>query len=314
VKLVFFGTAEFARESLDALLRARFEPALVVTPPPRRRRRGAAPEPTPVEFRAADAGIEIFRVEEVNHPESLARLRAVSAQLFVVAEFGQILSEALLAIPRAGAINVHASLLPRHRGATPVSAAILAGDRETGVTIQRVVKRLDAGPMLSQRAVTIGGEEDAGELFARLARLGGELLVEVVGAFAAGRPPVDVAQEEAQATVCRRFQPTDSVLDWSMSAPALALRARALSPKPGMHTHLLRDPPLALGVRGCRAVGGAGPPGEVVAVTQEYLDVGTGEGLLRLLEVLPAGRRLMSAGEFVNGWQVKRGERFGAAG
>ncbi|MGQ0613594.1 MAG: methionyl-tRNA formyltransferase [Planctomycetaceae bacterium] len=313
MKLVFLGTAEFARESLEALLRARFPPALVVTPPPRRRKRGAAPEPTPVQLRAAEAGIEVFPVEDVNLPDSLARLCAARADLFAVAEFGQILSEELLAIPRAGAINVHASLLPRHRGATPVAAAILAGDAETGVTIQRVVKRLDAGPVLSRRAVAITEEEDAGQLLSRLARLGGELLVEVVAAFAAGRPPVAMAQEEAEATFCRRFSSADAILDWSLPALDLARRVRALSPKPGVRTHLLREPPLALGIRRCRVVGGTGPPGQVMAVSRDQLDVGTGAGLLRILELLPAGRRLLSAAEFLNGWQVRPGERFGVA-
>ncbi|MCK6461565.1 MAG: methionyl-tRNA formyltransferase, partial [Planctomycetes bacterium] len=203
MRAVFFGSHAFARESLDALLAAGFRPALVVTPPPARRRRRGAEEPTVVHARANEAGVDIATPAKVNAPESLARLRAVAADLFVVAQYGQILSEELLAIPRLGTINVHASLLPRHRGATPVAAAILAGDRETGVTIQRTVFRLDAGPILAARRVPLGPEEDAEALTARLARIGGEVLVEVVRGFASGRPPAETPQDEALATYCR---------------------------------------------------------------------------------------------------------------
>jgi methionyl-tRNA formyltransferase len=308
MRLLFLGTGAFAVESLEALRAAGFAPVLAVTPPPKRRRRRGAEEPTPVHAAAAAAGIEVATPAKANAPASLERLRAANADLFVVAEYGQILSAELLAIPRLGTINVHASLLPRHRGATPVAAAILAGDAVTGVTIQRTVLALDAGPVLAARRVEIGPDEDAGELTARLARLGGEILVEVVRAFAAGRPPVEQPQDEAKATYCRRFRPGDERIDWARPATEIARLVRALRPEPGAHAKV-RDLPLE--IRRAAAAPGGAPPGTVAALGRDHFDVGTGDGLLRVLELTPAGKRPMAARDFLNGYRLAVGERLG---
>jgi len=310
MRIVFLGSHAFAKESLEALLSAGFAPVLVVTPPPARRRRRGADEPTPVHARAAEAGIEVATPPKVNAPEALARLRDTNADLFVVAQYGQILSEELLSIPRLGTINVHASLLPRHRGATPVAAAILAGDKETGVTIQRTVFRLDAGPVLLARSVAIGPEEDAGELTDRLARLGGELLVEVVRGFAAGSPPAERQQDEAKATYCRRLKAEDARIDWGREAEEIARLVRALRPAPGARTALGREPPLEVEIRRAIAVPGRGEPGVVAEVGREGFDVGAGDGLVRVVELTPAAKRPISARDFVNGYRLAVGERF----
>lgn len=310
MRLLFLGSHAFARESLDALLRAGFPPSLVVTPPPARRRRRGGEEPTPVHALAAGAGVPVATPGKVNAPDSLARLRAADADLFVVAEYGQILSEELLAIPRLGTINVHASLLPRHRGATPVAAAILAGDRETGVTIQRTVLRLDAGPLLAARRVAIGEDEDAGALTERLARLGGHLLVEVVRAFAEGRPPAETPQDEASATYCRRRKPGDQRIDWARPAEEIARLVRAMRPDPGARARLLREPPLDVEIRRAAFARGDGAPGAVAAVAKGHFDVGTGREVLRVLELAPASKRPIAAGDFVNGYRLLVGERF----
>jgi len=312
VKTVFLGTGAFARVCLRALIEAGFAPSLVVTQPLRRRGRGGALQPTPAQEEALRAGIAVEPAEDVNRPESLARLRAEAADLFVVAEYGQILSQALLGIPRLGAINVHASLLPRYRGATPVAAAILKGDAETGVTIQRVVRKLDAGPLLARRATAIRPEEDCGSLTARLATMGGALVVEVVRAYAEGRPPREEPQAEAEATVCRRFAPADLELDFALSAEELARRVRALHPTPGARTRLLREPPIALRILAARAGPGSGRPGEIQRVG-ETIDVGTGAGLLSIRELLPENRKAMPAAAFRNGYRVRTGERLGPA-
>jgi methionyl-tRNA formyltransferase len=310
MRIVFFGSQAFARESLEALLGAGLPPALVVTPPPARRRRRGEEEPTPVHARADRAGIEAATPANVNAPESLARLRAASADLFVVAQYGQILSEELLAIPRHCTINVHASLLPRHRGATPVAAAILAGDPETGVTIQRTVYRLDAGPILAARRVAIGPLEDAEALTERLARLGGELLVEVVRAFAAGRPPAETPQDEALATYCRKLRPEDARIDWARPAEEIARLVRALRPEPGARASLRREPPLDLEVRRAAAAPGRAEPGVVAGIGRDGFDVGAGKDVLRVLELTPAAKRPMSARDFVNGYRIAVGDRF----
>jgi len=310
VTLVFFGSGAFGRATLAALVAAGFLPPLVVTQPARRRRRRGKPEPTPVERLALESGCAVFAPASVNDDDALERLRATAADLFVVAEYGQILGRALLEIPPSGAINVHASLLPRHRGATPVAAAILAGDTETGITIQRVVRKLDAGPVLAARAVPVLPEDDAGSLTARLATLGGELAVEVVRAFAAGSPPPERPQDEAQVTTCRRLRPGDAWVDWTRSAIEIERFVRALRPEPGAHARLDRDPPLDLQLLQARPVDGEGVPGVLEGVERAFFDVGTGSGLLRILEVVPASRKPMTARAFLNGYRLTRGERF----
>jgi methionyl-tRNA formyltransferase len=308
MRLVFLGSHEFAKESLLALVRAGLPPVLVVTPPPARRRRRGAEEPTPVHAAASERGIEVVTPEKVNAPDALARLRASDAGLFVVAQYGQILSEELLSIPRLGTINVHASLLPRHRGATPVAAAILAGDAETGVTIQRTVFRLDAGPILLARKIAIGPDEDAGALTERLARLGGELLAEVVRGFASGAPPTETPQDESQATYCRRLKPEDARIDWARPAMEIARLVRALRPNPGARTTLRREPPIDLEIRRAAAAPGSAAPGVVAALAEGGFDVGAGQGLLRVLELTPAAKRPMGAKDFVNGYRLRAGE------
>jgi len=311
VKIVFLGSGDVAREVFGALVEAGHSPSLVVTQPPRRRRRRGGEEPTPVHAWAAGTSLEVLAPERVNDVDVLDRLRAVAADLFVVAEYGQILSQSLLDIPPQGAINLHTSLLPRHRGAAPVAAAILAGDTETGVTVQRVVKELDAGPILASRTIEIRDDDDTGSLTARIAHLARDVLVEVVEAFAAKKPPEESAQDHSLATCVKRFKAEDRDLDFGLRARDLWRRVRALAPKPGARTALLRDEPVALGVRRAAPVEGTAPPGEVVRVSGDALRVGTGGGLLDLVEVLPAGRRPMSGAAFWNGFHVASGERLG---
>jgi len=300
--------------ALAALAEAGHAPCLVVTQPPRRRRRGGPDEETPVHREALARSLDVLGAEDVNDGPSLARLRATKADLFVVAEYGQMLKAPLLAIPAQGSINLHSSLLPRHRGATPVVAALLAGDVETGVTVQRVVLRLDAGPVLASRREPIAPDDDAGTLTERLSALGAALLVEVVDGFARGDPPAAREQDESLATRCRRLMAEDAWVDWGAPAERIARQVRALRPKPLARTTLLRAEPLDLKIlRADVAVGGAAP-GEVAEVGEEWIAVGTGEGLLRLRELLPAGRRAMDARAFRNGYRIAAGERFGRAG
>jgi methionyl-tRNA formyltransferase len=310
VKLVFLGSGTFGLKSLEALIDADHPPVLLVTQPPRRRRRHGDPEPTPTQSAAEAAGIPVATPVKVNENESLDRLRAAGADLFVVAEYGQILSRDLLDIPRLGAINVHASLLPRHRGASPVAAAILAGDQETGITIQRMVRRLDAGPLLAERRAPILPDDTTGTLTARLAPLGGDLLVEVVGALANDEAMEAREQDESRATMCRRLTREDALIDWTRSAAHIERQVRAMSPNPGAYGELQREPGLGLVIRTSQVVEGSAEPGVVAAISSEGFDVGTAEGLLRVLQLVPAARKRMSARDFVNGYRLSAGERF----
>jgi methionyl-tRNA formyltransferase len=314
VKIAFLGSGSFALPVLDALDRAGFRPALVVSQPPRRRRRGGSKEPTPVHARAAKWGVDVLTPAKVNSPESLRALRDSHAHLFVVAEYGQILSQRLLDIPPLGSINVHGSLLPRWRGATPIEAALLAGDVRTGVAIQRVVRELDAGDVLAVRFVPIAEDDDAGTLRESLSRIGGELAVEVVTGFAAGKPPPAVPQDETLVTYCARLGRADLELDWTSDADALARQIRALRPQPLARTALQRDPPLALKIVRATSIEGGGQPGVVVAASSDGVDVATGAGVLRVEELVPAARRPMTARDFINGYRISAGERFGPSG
>jgi len=311
VRIVFLGTGEFARASLRALVGASLRPALVVTPPPRRRARDAPPEPTAVHAEADAAGLIVLTPEDVHEPATLARIAASAPDLLVVADYGKILQPTLLSLPRFGAFNVHASLLPRHRGATPIQAAILAGDAETGVTIQRMVKRLDAGPILAQRAIPISDDDDAGSLLARLAPLGGDLVAEVCRELAAGRLPPERVQDESASSRSRRLDAEACTIDWSAPAADVWRRVRACSPKPGARTWLLREEAMPLGVRATRPAEGEGAAGQVVDLPGDAIAVACGRGVLLVSEVRPESRRFLTAREFLNGYRLRIGERFG---
>ena len=243
LRLVFMGTPAFAVPSLRALLSLRDvagRPArvvAVVTQPDRPAGRGGHIQASPVKVAALEAGVPVLQPGRLRRPEHVAELRAYSPDLIVVAAFAQILSPTVLDMPAYGCLNVHASLLPRWRGASPIAAAILAGDTTTGVTIMKMDAGLDTGPILAQRAETIRLDDTAATLTERLATLGASLLVDTLGPWVAGqitpRP-----QDEAQATLTRPLQREDGLIDWGATAAATVARmARAYDPWPGAYTH-----------------------------------------------------------------------------
>jgi methionyl-tRNA formyltransferase len=305
VRLLFFGSGAFGRAILQAMVHRGRAPALVVSQPPRGRRA----ERTPAHAAADALDLPVFAPEKVNRPEALLRLREAGGDLFVVADYGQILSQSLLDIPPQGTINVHASLLPRWRGATPINAAILAGDTETGVTIQRTVRELDAGPVLAARRVPLAAGATAGTLGEELAELGGALLGEVLAAFARGAPPPDVPQDPAVVTICQRITAEDACIDWSAPADAIERAVRAYHPKPGARTTLLREPPVDLTVHRASVAAGEAAPGTIARVEDARIVVGTGRDLLAIEALQAAGRRPMDARSFLNGTRVSAGER-----
>jgi len=230
-RLAFFGTPQFGVPVLERLLEAGHAVAAVVTQPDRPRGRGYFVQESPVKRAAHAHGLEVWQPDRLKDEAFLARVRALELDLAVVAAYGKILPEALLAIPRRGFLNVHASLLPKYRGAAPVHRAILAGERETGVTIMRVVAELDAGPILARRPRPIGDEETSVEVEADLARLGADLLVEVLAELARGPVP-ETPQDPAQATYAPRLTRADSPIDWRRPARALHDQVRGLHPWP----------------------------------------------------------------------------------
>jgi methionyl-tRNA formyltransferase len=230
LKLVFAGTAAFAVPSLRALHAAGHQIQLVITQPDKPGHRMKVTPPA-VKVAAQELGLEVFQPERIRGPETVDRLRRLAPDLLVVVAYGQILTPELLGIPRLGAVNVHASLLPRHRGAAPIAHAILSGDHETGVTIMRMDEQLDHGPVLAQRTADIGPREDAVALTARLAGMGAELLVETLAQLDELRP---IEQDHARATVAARLRREDGELDWDLPADEIDRRVRALQPWPGV--------------------------------------------------------------------------------
>ncbi len=217
--------------SLKALRGAGHDVPLVVTQPDRRAGRGMKLAPPPVKAAAEELGLEVFQPEKIRAPEALQRLRSVAPDLLVVVAYGQIVPRAVLDLPRLGAVNVHASLLPRWRGAAPIAHAILAGDAETGVTIMRMDEQLDHGPVLAVQATPIGEREDAPALTARLAEMGAQLLVTALEGWEDLRV---VGQDDSRATVAPRLKREDGELDWSLDAGEIDRRVRALQPWPGV--------------------------------------------------------------------------------
>jgi len=315
MRIVFFGTPEFAVPSLAALLEAGHQVACVVTQPDRpcgRHRHLAAP---PVKEFAAARGLRVLQPGRANDPAFVRRLAELAPDAIVVAAFGQKLGRRLLRLPPHGCINVHASLLPRHRGAAPVPHAILAGDAETGVTIMLMAPRIDAGDIILQEATPIGPRETAGELSARLAELGACLLVKAIARIAEGKA-TPVPQDHRLATFAPALDKGDGAIPWRRPAAWLARFVRAMAPWPGAFTfwHRPAAPPLRLVIHAAEAVAGeAAQPGRVAAVDCDRIAVETGDSLLCILALQPAGKRAMSAAEFLRGHCVAPGHVLGPA-
>jgi methionyl-tRNA formyltransferase len=316
MRIVFLGTPDFAIPSLEALVDAGHDVAAVVTQPDRPSGRRRKMTESPVKAFAQERGLPVHTAEDINDASMVDTLAELAPDLIVVAAFGQKLGPEVLNLPRHGCINVHASLLPRHRGAAPVAHAILAGDPETGVTLMEMAESIDTGAMLAQEAVPIGSSETAGELEERLARLGARLLLDTVGAIAGGWVE-PIPQDESKKTRAPSLRKKDGLIDWSRSAEYLDRFARAMSPWPGAYTfwHRPEKQPLRLVVKDAepdaRSDDGAEEPGTVLSADDGRLTVQTGEGVLHVLRLQPAGKRPMPTGDFLRGHDLGPGSRLG---
>ena len=298
IRIVFFGSPEFAVPSLQALLEAGYDVAAVVTQPDKPAGRGGRLTPPPVKDAALAAGVDtVLQPETLRRPEVVEELRALEPDVFVIAAYGKLLPPAVLAVPRRGSVNVHASLLPRWRGAAPVAAAILAGDRETGVTIMEVTEAMDAGPIVAQRREPVRPDDTTGTLERRLAALGAELLLEALPGWYTGEL-VPVPQDETLATYCRPLKKEDGHLRSSMTAEEAERAVRAFDPWPGAFV-LYKGQPLRIW-RARALPGSEGPPGRLLVVERAPAIVFR-EGILVLDEVQRPGGRRISGRDFVNG-------------
>jgi len=296
--LVFAGTPGFALVCLEALVRHDMTPVLVLTQPDRPSGRGRKLSVNPVKRYADAQGIPSYQPETLASPNVASKLKELRADAIIVAAYGLLFPPAILELPRAGCVNVHASLLPRWRGAAPVQAAILHGDRKTGVSLMRMEEGLDTGPVYVSESLATGQTETAGLLRDRLAALGGELLVRHLPAILAGgiRP---VVQDEQSATYARRISTADARLDWRAPALQLARSVRAYNPEPGAW-FMLDDERIKCWSAEVLADAGnaAAAAGTVLAAGRKGIDVACGDGAIRLLKLQRPGRGRVSASEF----------------
>jgi methionyl-tRNA formyltransferase len=322
LRLVVMGTGPFAVPMFRTLLETPHAIAALVTrpdhAPPGRR-----PPPNPMREAATAAGVPVLAPERVNDPDAVAALAALAADLFVVCDYGQILSAALLAVPRLGGINLHGSLLPRHRGAAPIQWAILAGDAVTGVSVIHMTPALDAGNVLAARPLPIGPRDTAADLEPRLAAIGADAVVEAIerlaAAAAAGTPAAEVGvpQDAARATRAPRLTKQDGVVDWSQPAARIERQRRALEPWPRATTFFTRGD----GVRQRLVLeqvevvphsAATALPGEVLDTAAGRIVVACGQGTaLAITQVVPEGRRAMAAADFLRGSPLLPGMRLG---
>jgi methionyl-tRNA formyltransferase len=306
MRIVFFGTPAFAVPSLDALLAEGAQVVGVVTQPdkPQGRSRSIL-VPPPIKLAAAARGLPVLQPEKPAGDVFLAALKRWQPELGVVVAYGHVIRAPVLALPTRGMINVHASLLPRLRGAAPINWAILRGDETTGITIMRMEEGLDSGPILHQATIPIGSQETAGELTDRLAQLGAETLIEALALMRLGRL-IPVPQDAALATYAPKINREVTRVNWANDAAAISRRVRAFDPAPGAWTTLGG---LELKLFDVRAAVGSGSPGTVLEAG-DTLTVAAGEGAVEIGEVQPAGKPRMPAEAWTRGRAAREGQVF----
>lgn len=302
LRVAFFGTPAFAVPTLDALIASAHQVVGVVTQPDRPRGRGQQVSDAPVVARARAAGLPVLQPTRLKAPDFLEAFRAWRADIGVVAAYGRLLPQMLLDEPPMGLLNVHASLLPAWRGASPIQRAVLNGDAVSGVTIMRVVLALDAGPMLARVEVPIGPDDTSGSLEGRLASAGATLLRGTLDRLALGEPVDEVPQDDSQATLAPRLEKAEGLIDWTCDAAALDRHVRGMQPWPGAYTFVDGH---RIGIREASPDehhAGDAPPGTLVGNVGDAVLLASGDGRsLRVLRVQPEGKRVMTAREWLQG-------------
>ncbi|MFO0918154.1 MAG: methionyl-tRNA formyltransferase [Planctomycetaceae bacterium] len=312
LRIVFLGTGRLAQPTFAALCDSAHQVVGLVTQPDRIGR-GHHQHVNPLKELAQSRGIPVFQPSSIKTPESLALLNSWRADLFVVAAYGQILSKAVLETPRLGCVNVHASLLPKYRGATPIHAAVLNGDAETGVTIISLEPQLDAGPMLGVVRTPIGPKETTGELEVRLADLAVPLTLQVIDQLEAGTVQA-LIQDAAAVSKVGKLEKQDGRIPWGKSAIEVERHIRAMQPWPGSFTQLIQPnrPPSRIQILSADLVESisAGTPGEVIDAAPDAILVRCGSGAVAVRQLQPDGKRPMSAAEFLRGRKLTSADRF----
>lgn len=307
MKIIFAGTPPFAAPALEALADAGHEIALVLTQPDRRAGRGMKSTASVIKLLAQRYGFALLQPHSLKQPELHAQLDAIGADAMVVAAYGLILPSSVLSIPKLGCLNIHASLLPRWRGAAPIPRAILAGDRETGITIMQMDRGLDTGAILLQRSIAIAQDDTAQTLHDKLAMLGAYCIVEALTLLQQGKI-FAIPQNEITATYAPKLEKDEAEIDWRLNAENISRAVRAFNPRPGAYSRIG-------GVfmkiwQASTAADIAGEPGEIVAIRRDGIVVACGNGSLVLETVQKSGGIKLSAAEFLSGHSLLPGDRF----
>jgi methionyl-tRNA formyltransferase len=299
-RLIFMGTPQFALPSLEAILTAGEEVAAVVTQPDRPRGRGQIVTPSPVKELARAWNLPVLQPQRLQDPEFIGHLQGLEPELMIVVAYGRILTREILALPSVGFLNVHASLLPRYRGAAPINWALIRGDKETGVTIQWVQYEVDSGPIFLQERMPISAADNFGSLYDRLAERGAALLVQSLDLLRRGEA-VKLPQNEAEVTLAPPISREMRRLHWELAAPEVAGWIRGLDPRPGAYT-LWKGRVLKLfGARTKKSEGRLADPGTVLKLTRQGLEIACGQGSITVAALQLAGHKRLAAVEFLRG-------------
>jgi methionyl-tRNA formyltransferase len=308
IRTVFMGTPAFALATLEGLFDFGLKVVGVYTQPDRPAGRGNKLTPPPVKVLAESRGVPVFQPARLRAPEVVEQLRELAPDLIVVVAYGQILPKSVLEIPQHGCINVHASLLPRYRGAAPINQAVIDGETETGVTTMLMDVGLDTGPMLVKKRLSIGPEETAGEVHDRLARLGREAMEETLRRLSAGILEPQ-AQDDSASSYAPMLKKEDGCIDWSRSAAAIHNQVRGLDPWPGAYSTLEGE---TLKLARTLPEAGDGVPGTVLAAGPQGVRIACGEGVLLVRELQLPGKKRLAASEFLRGRPLPAGTRLGS--
>jgi methionyl-tRNA formyltransferase len=309
-KLIFMGTPQFAVPTLQALIEKGHEILAVVTQPDRPKGRGRKLIPSPVKELAAAHQIKVLQPQNVSDEHFCDQIRQMEPDTAIVVAFGQILKKNLLTIPGWGVINIHASLLPKYRGAAPIPWAILNDESKTGLTVMRMDEGLDTGPILFQKEVPILEDETAGQLHDRLSELAGKLIVEALTHMAKTHVK-EIPQDESLASYASKIEKRDSLVDWKQPAMKISCLIRALDPRPGAYTLLEGKQVKLFSATVVDRSGLDGVPGRVVKNTREAIHVGTGQGIIGIREIQYPGKRRLSIPDFLRGFPLPEGTLLG---
>ena len=307
MKILFMGTPDFAAGSLKSLINAGYEISAVVTQPDRPKGRSGQPVFSPVKEASVAAGIPVLQPERIKRPEETAKLLDYPADIYVVAAFGQILSKEILDQPRYGCINVHASLLPKYRGASPIQRVILDGEKETGITIMQMNEGLDTGDILYQKKLELAPDETFETLHDRLMELGGQTLTEALPLIEAGKI-TPVKQDDSASCYAPLIKKEDGLIDWKKTSGQISSQVRAFNPWPGAFTHIGGK---LLKVWEVQPVPVSGKAGDIIDSDKTSFTVACGDGAVRILALQPEGKKKMDTSAFLLGNRIEIGEHLG---